>query len=163
MKIRRWLAFLTVGLLLMISLLVTLVQALEENERYANTPDDMIPYRQREPYVRFFLDSWGTGLEYMGPGREYPEPTDLESVKIGFVGPLHRVILQEEGNIMPQQYFDIGQHMLRGAELAVEAENARGGYSYRLAFALIKRNDPVVTADFSWLWGYFSTNVVDLC
>ena len=30
---------------------------LPDNQRYFNTPDDMIPYRRQEPYVRFFLDS----------------------------------------------------------------------------------------------------------
>ncbi len=135
---------------------------LKENERYFNTPDDMIPFRRQQPYVRFFLDSHKTGLEYTGPGREYPEPTDLKSVKIGYVGPLHRVIPQTEGDMMPQQYFQIGQYMLHGAELAVEEANARGGYRGKLPYELVKRNDPVVQVDFGWLWAPFTTNVVEL-
>jgi len=138
-------------------------QELEENERYFNTPDDLIPYKRHEPYVRFFLDSQNTGLEYTGPGRTYPEPSDLESVKIGFVGPLYRVIPSAEGDMMPQQYYEMGQHMLHGAELAIEEANARGGYRDTLPFELVKRNDPVVQVDFGWMWAPFSTNVVELC
>jgi ABC-type branched-subunit amino acid transport system substrate-binding protein len=137
--------------------------ALEPDQRYYNTPDDMIPYRQHEPYLRFFLDSAGTGLEYTGPGREYPEPEGLRSVKIGYVGPLERVIPDEYGDMMPRQYFAIGQHMLRGATLAVEEANAAGGYRGELPFEIVTRNDPVVQVDFGWLWAPFSTNVVELC
>lgn len=139
------------------------VLGLKEDERYYSTPDDMIPYKRHEPYRRFFLDSWNTGLEYTGPGREYTEPSDIDSVKIGFLGPLYRVIPQEEGEAMPLQYFEMGQYMLHGAELAVEEANARGGYRGKLPYQMVKRNDPVVQVDHTWMWALFSTNVVDLC
>ncbi len=135
----------------------------KEDERYFNTPDDMIPYKRHEPYVRFFLDSQNTGLEYTGPGRDYPEPTGLETVKIGYIGPLYRVIPNDTGDMMPAQYFEIGQYMLHGAEMAVEEANARGGYRGQLPFDLVKRNDPVVQVDFGWMWAQFSNFVVDLC
>ncbi len=136
---------------------------LKEDERYFNTPDELIPFKRHEPYVRFFLDSQNTGLEYTGPGREYPEPTDVDTVKIGFLGPLYRVIPQEGGEAMPRQYFEIGRYMLHGTELAVEEANARGGYRGKLPYKLVKRNDPVVQVDHTWMWAPFSTNVVDLC
>lgn len=135
----------------------------DEKDRYFNTPDEMIPFKGQEPYVRFFLDSHNTGLEYTGPGRDYPEPSDLETVKIGYVGPLYRVIANEHGDMMPAQYSEIGRHMLQGAELALEEANARGGYRGKLPFELVKRNDPVVQVDFGWMWAPFSKNVVDLC
>jgi len=134
-----------------------------DSERYFNTPDEMIPYRRQEPYLRFFLDAHGTGLEYTGPGREKPEPAGLKSVKIGYVGPLHRVVPDADGDMMPAQYYEMGQYMLRGAELAVEEANARGGYRGALPYELLKRNDAVVQVDFGWLWAPFSTHVVDLC
>lgn len=141
----------------------TKAEPLRPDERYFNTPDDMIPYRTQKPYVRFFLDSWNTGLEYTGPGRAYPEPENLDSVKIGYVGPLYRVVPQEEGDQMPAQYFEIGQYMLHGAQLAIEEANARGGFRKRLPFELVRRNDPVVQTDFGWIWASFSSSVVDLC
>lgn len=137
--------------------------AVDEKDRYFNTPNEMIPFKGQEPYVRFFLDSHNTGLEYTGPGREYPEPTDLKTVKIGYVGPLYRVIANQHGDMMPAQYSEIGRHMLQGAELALEQANARGGYRGEMPFELIKRNDPVVQVDFGWMWAPFSKNVVDLC
>ncbi|MCD6334799.1 MAG: ABC transporter substrate-binding protein [Candidatus Latescibacteria bacterium] len=144
-------------------LMSSLAIGLKEDERYFNTPDDMIPYKRHKPYVRFFLDSQNTGLEYTGPGREYPEPTDVDTVKIGFLGPLYRVIPQQDGEAMPRQYFEMGRHMLHGAELAVEEANARGGYRGKLPYKLVKRNDPVVQVDHTWMWAPFTTNVVDLC
>jgi ABC-type branched-subunit amino acid transport system substrate-binding protein len=136
---------------------------LAEDQRYFNTPDDMIPYRRQDPYVRFFLDSWGTGLSYNGPGREYPEPEGLETVKIGYIGPIERVIPYAEGDAMPEQYFQIGQYMLHGAQLAMEEANAMGGYRGEIPFELVTKNDPVVQVDHTWMWAPFSTNVVDLC
>ncbi len=139
------------------------VPTVDEKDRYFNTPDEMIPFKGQEPYVRFFLDSHNTGLEYTGPGRDYPEPTDLKSVKIGYVGPLYRVIANEHGDMMPAQYTRIGRNMLQGAELALEEANARGGFRGTLPFELVKKNDPVVQVDFGWMWAPFSKNVVDLC
>lgn len=138
-------------------------EPLEPDQRYSNTPDDMIPYRNQEPYLRFFLDSAGTGLEYTGPGRDYPQPKDLKSVKIGYVGPTERVVLDAEGDMMPEQYFEIGRHMFNGARLAVDEVNAAGGWRGRLPFELVVRNDPVVQVDFGWLWATFASNVVELC
>ena len=160
MKIYR---MVLIGLVLLGVFLSASTLGLEEDERYFNTPDGMIPYARREPYVRFFLYSRKTGLEYTGPGREYPEPTDVDTVKIGFVGPLYRVIPQEEGDAMPRQYFEIGQYMRHGAELAVEEANTRGGYRGKWPYKLVKRNDPVVQVDHTWMWGAFTTHIVDLC
>ncbi|MDD8050590.1 MAG: ABC transporter substrate-binding protein [Verrucomicrobiota bacterium] len=139
------------------------LRSLPDDQRYFNTPDDMLPYRRQDPYVRFFLDSWETGLYYYGPGREYPEPDGLESVKIGFVGPIERIIPYTEGDAMPHQYFQMGQYMFHGALLALEEANAMGGYRDKLPFELVTKNDPVVQVDHTWMWAPFSGNVVDLC
>lgn len=50
---------------------------------YASTPDEMIPYRNIEPYYRY----WTTRLPFRGPGVDYPDPTDLKSLKVGLLSP----------------------------------------------------------------------------
>ena len=129
---------------------------LQPKERYANTPDDLVPYARREPYKREFV----TPLEYLGPGRLKPEPTDLDTVRIGFLVPLYQVVHEDVS--MPGQYQEIGQHTLHGAQMAVEEANARGGYRGKLPYKLVVYNDPVLEVKDTWLWGPFSNHVVDL-
>lgn len=50
---------------------------------YGNAPADMLPYRNIEPYYRY----WLTRLPFRGPGRDYPAPTNLASLKVGLLSP----------------------------------------------------------------------------
>jgi len=50
---------------------------------YGNAPSDMLPYRNIEPYYRY----WLTRLPFRGPGRDYPDPTNLTSLKVGLLSP----------------------------------------------------------------------------
>jgi branched-chain amino acid transport system substrate-binding protein len=50
---------------------------------YGNAPADMLPYRNIEPYYRY----WLTRLPFRGPGRDYPDPTNLNSLKVGLLSP----------------------------------------------------------------------------
>ncbi len=55
---------------------------LREDENYAKTTDDVEPFRHVKPYKEHFL----VQVEYTGPGRAIPEPNDIETVKLGFIG-----------------------------------------------------------------------------
>ncbi|HUT45017.1 MAG TPA: hypothetical protein VMX36_01980, partial [Sedimentisphaerales bacterium] len=57
---------------------------LREDENYAKTTRDVEPFRHVEPYKEYFL----LQIEYTGPGRAIPEPNDIETVKLGFIGPI---------------------------------------------------------------------------
>ena len=93
---------------------------------YAGEPEDMSPYaRFAVPYDRNYIHP----NIYSGAGRDIPEPTDLTEVRIGFFGPIEH---------HPQQEF--GLRMLRGAQMAVEEANARGGYGGK-PFKLMPHND----------------------
>jgi branched-chain amino acid transport system substrate-binding protein len=50
---------------------------------YGNVPDEMLPYRNIQPYYRY----WLTRLNFYGPGRDYPAPPDLKSLKVGLLSP----------------------------------------------------------------------------
>ena len=94
--------------------------------QYAGEPEDMSPYaRFAVPYDRNYIHP----NIYSGAGRDIPEPTDLTEVRIGFFGPIEH---------HPQQEF--GLRMLRGAQMAVEEANARGGYGGK-PFKLMPHND----------------------
>jgi ABC-type branched-subunit amino acid transport system substrate-binding protein len=122
---------------------------------YAKTPSALRPYsRFEDPYKTFFL----TELEYPGYGRHIPEPDHVETVKIGFVGPILGSVSESIGGPYDvtlrvnerQTRWDgyaashlapIGIKMLKGAQLAVAQANARGGYRGRSPFELVVRND----------------------
>lgn len=92
---------------------------------YANTPNDMIPFREVEPYFKY----WTKRLPFRGPGRDYPDPTDLKSLKIGL--------------LTPPQYGPEGkrgQETKRGVLLAIEEANASRKPS-ELPFEIIERED----------------------
>ena len=56
-----------------------------EPQVYGDTPEELVPYgRFTEPYKTFFLEP----NEYRGYGRLIPEPERVDSVKIGFLGPI---------------------------------------------------------------------------
>jgi branched-chain amino acid transport system substrate-binding protein len=93
-------------------------QAPNTNQRYANMPEDAVPYRKfSKPYKEWYLSE--DTLAYYGAARERDsaELARAETVRIGFLGPL-------ENN--PESPYGIA--MLHGAELALEQANARGGY-----------------------------------
>ncbi|MGD2134833.1 MAG: ABC transporter substrate-binding protein [Gemmatimonadales bacterium] len=122
---------------------------------YARTPQELRPYaRFVDPYKRFFLIE----LEYPGYGRHIPEPEHVETVKIGFVGPIIGSISESLGGpgevtlrvnerqtrwdgYTASYLAPIGIKMLQGAQLAVRQANQRGGYRGRIPYELVVRND----------------------
>jgi len=116
---------------------------------YGNTREDVEPYGGVKPYKRFFL----TQMEYTGPGRAIPEPgPDLKSVKLGFIGPIMSTVSVATGGKSHEEA--LGINMLRGARLAIEEANARGGYLKRkIPFELVTRND-------NGLWGASGNEIV---
>lgn len=122
---------------------------------YARMPPALQPYsRFDNPYKRFFLKE----LEYPGYGRHIPEPEHVDSVRIGFIGPIIGSVSESvggPGNVVlrvseGQATWDgytasylapIGIKMLQGAQLAVAQVNAQGGYRGRIPYQLVVRND----------------------
>ena len=92
-------------------------------------------------------------MEYTGPGRAIPEPgPELKSVKLGFIGPIMSTVSVATGGKSHEEA--LGINMLRGARLAVEEANARGGYLKRkIPFELVTRND-------NGLWGASGNEIV---
>ena len=118
---------------------------------YGNTPQELVPYgRFTEPYKRFFLEP----NEYRGYGRHIPEPEHVDSVKIGFLGPIEATVSVATGGASHEE--PLGRMMLRGAQLAIEHANARGGYrGSKTPYELVVRND-------NGLWGASGNEIVDL-
>ena len=77
-----------------------------------------------------YVDRRETPLQYEGPGREEPEPTDFADIPIGFFGPGDPAHVQ-------------GGAIYMGAALAFEDANASGGYKTK-PFRLVARwaDDP---------------------
>jgi len=120
-----------------------------ERFAYAGAPEPLLPYNTKRPYREFFTER----AVFRGPGRELPEPRDLEEVRIGFIGPLvDRGAAAADGEEYadPKELF--GRRMLRGATLAVEEANAAGGFN-GLPFHIVPRTDLV-------LWGQTSNEMV---
>ncbi len=92
---------------------------------YGNVPVEMLPYRNIEPYYRF----WLTRLNFNGPGRDYPAPPDLKTLRIGLLSPAPYGLEAARGEMSK-----------RGVMLAVEEANAtrRSG---ELPFELIAKAD----------------------
>ena len=108
-------------------------------KRYANTPPAVVPYRQfAQPYVQYFLEP----IEYLGGARDKKTP-EVEEVRLGLLAPL-------ENN--PEMPF--GLQMKKGAVLALEEANARGGYQGR-PFVLMEHNDQA-------FWGASSNEMVKM-
>jgi ABC-type branched-subunit amino acid transport system substrate-binding protein len=120
-------------------------------EVYAYTPIDVTPFRHVEPHKRHFLEQ----MEYWGAGRAIPEPEDVKTVKIGFIGPLVPTVSVAVGGRSHNEE-RMGIKMLQGARLAIEEANQRGGYIRRgIPFELVVRND-------NGLWGSSGNEVIDL-
>lgn len=115
--------------------------------KYGHIPPGMQPFRHLEPAKRYFLEQ----LEYTGPGRAIPEPEDVKEVKIGFIGPITPTVSIATGGKSHEEV--LGNHMLRGAKLAIDQANDKGGYLKRkIPFKLMVEND-------NGLWGS-SGNVI---
>jgi branched-chain amino acid transport system substrate-binding protein len=130
-------------------------QPAESDSVYAQAPAALRPYsRFQHPYEDFFLKE----LVYPGYGRHLPEPAHVDSVRIGFIGPIVGSIAQSVGGpdsvtmrvTESQSTWDgyaasylapLGIKMLQGAQLAVAQANARGGYRGKIPYELVVRND----------------------
>lgn len=122
---------------------------LKEDQTYARTSEEVRPFRGVEPWKENFL----VQMEYTGPGRAIPEPEDLKSVKVGFIGPIEPTVSVATGGALQGQA--LGVPMLQGAQLALDEWNARGGYQDRgLPFELVVSND-------NGLWGSSGNEIVN--
>ncbi len=69
-----------------------------------------MPYgRFTEPYKTFFLEA----NQYHGYGREIPEPEHVDSVQIGFLGPIRSTVSVATGGASHEE--PLGIMMLQGA------------------------------------------------
>ncbi|GAB6166104.1 hypothetical protein JCM19992_21040 [Thermostilla marina] len=123
---------------------------LREDSRYANTPDELEPFGYVKPYKRHFLRQ----MEYTGAGRAVPEPDQIDSVRIGFLGPIEPTVSVATGGKSHEE--NLGRSMLRGCTLAIEQANAAGGYRNKnIPFELVVHND-------NGLWGASGNEIIDL-
>jgi branched-chain amino acid transport system substrate-binding protein len=114
------------------------------DNRYANMPDEAVPYRRfTKPYYDWFTRA--DTLDYKGAADLRPDgdASKLPEIAIGFFAPV-------ENN--PESVFGIPE--LHGAQLAIEEANARGGYRGK-PYALKIHNE-------SALWGASSTEFVKM-
>ena len=93
---------------------------LKTNQNYAYSSADVQPFGGVQPFKEHFL----VQMEYTGPGRATPEPERVETVKIGFLGPILPTVSVATGGKSHEE--NLGIAMLRGARLAVEHANAKG-------------------------------------
>jgi len=113
-------------------------------QRYANMPDEAVPYRRfTKPYYDWFIQT--DTLAYYGAAEKQPDgdPAKLKEIAIGLFAPV-------ENN--PESIFGIP--LLHGAQLAVEEANAHGGYHGK-PYALKVHNE-------SARWGASSTELVKM-
>jgi len=95
---------------------------------YTGAPDDLRPFSKfTKPYFEYYQDL----VEYNGAARDIPDPDlkDLDDIRIGLLAPLYD---------HPDQV--LGNHMLNGAQMAIDEANAAGGYGGK-PFRLISHND----------------------
>lgn len=122
----------------------------KKDDNYAHTPGDVEPFSGVKPFKEHFL----TQMEYAGPGRAIPEPEEVKSVRIGFIGPILSTVSVATGGKSHEEA--LGIPMLQGSRLAVEEANSRGGYLRRQApFELVVAND-------NGLWGSTGNEVVKM-
>jgi branched-chain amino acid transport system substrate-binding protein len=123
---------------------------LREDENYAKTTQDVEPYRYVKPYKQYFL----LQMEYTGPGRAKPEPNNIDTVKLGFIGPIMSTVSVATGGKSHEE--PMGIKMLEGARLAIEQANAGGGYLKRnIPFELVISND-------NGLWGASGNEIIKM-
>ena len=93
-------------------------------------------------------------MEYTGPGRAIPEPEHLETVKIGFIGPIRPTVSVATGGRSHEEA--LGTEDAPGRQLAIEQANARGGYLKRkIPFELVVSND-------NGLWGASGNEIIKM-
>ena len=123
---------------------------LQKDNNYARSSTDVEPFRHVTPFKEHFLEQ----MEYTGPGRAIPVPDDPETVKLGFIGPIMSTVSVATGGKSHEEA--LGINMLRGAKLAIEQANERGGYQGRgIPFELIISND-------NGLWGASGNEIIKL-
>jgi branched-chain amino acid transport system substrate-binding protein len=111
------------------------------DDTYGKTPKELKPFDKfQKPYRRFFIEPV---QPYRGPGRDKPVPSDVKTVRIGFLGPM-------DGSYI----IDYGKQMLQGATLALEESNRNGGYK-GIPFELFIHNDV-------GLWGAAANTMVQM-
>ena len=123
---------------------------LQKDSNYARSATDVEPFRHVRPFREHFLEQ----LEYTGPGRGIPEPQHVDTVKIGFIGPIMSTVSVATGGKSHEE--PLGIQMLRGSRLAIEQANARGGYLKRkIPFELVISND-------NGLWGASGNEIIKM-
>jgi ABC-type branched-subunit amino acid transport system substrate-binding protein len=123
---------------------------IRKDTNYAGTAADVEPFGGVTPFKEHFLEQ----MEYTGPGRALPEPASLDSVKIGFIGPIMSTVSVATGGKSHEE--ELGIKMLQGARLAIEQANARGGYLKRkIPFELVISND-------NGLWGASGNEIIKM-
>jgi len=123
---------------------------LKEDDNYARTSRDAEPFRHVTPYKEHFL----LQMEYTGPGRAIPEPDYVETVKLGFIGPIMSTVSVATGGKSHEE--SLGIKMLQGSRLAIEQANEAGGYLKRnIPFELIISND-------NGLWGASGNEIIKM-
>ena len=123
---------------------------LQKDDNYAHSAVDVEPFRYVTPYKEHFLEQ----MEYTGPGRAIPEPENVNTVKIGFIGPIMSTVSVATGGKSHEE--TLGIAMLRGCQLAIEQANAEGGYTKRgIPFELVISND-------NGLWGASGNEIIKL-
>jgi len=124
---------------------------LKRDDTYAHSPVDVVPYRAVQPFKEYFLEQ----IEYTGPGRDIPEPEHVDTVRIGFIGPLVPTVSVAVGGKSHEEE-PLGIMMFRGAQLAIEEANAAGGYKARgIPFEMVVHND-------NGLWGASGNEIITM-
>ena len=107
---------------------------------YGNAPVELLPFRNvKEPQFKY----WTTRLPFRGPGRDFPDPPDLKSLKVGLLNPAPQSPESRRGEMNR-----------RGILLAFEEANARRQQG-ELPFELIEKYD-------SPQWGSAANITVEL-
>jgi branched-chain amino acid transport system substrate-binding protein len=151
--IKQWIPFDHPKLLALLDLIDVNAYAvppleIRKDENYAKTPEDVEPFGGVVPYYEHFLKQ----MEYTGPGRAIPEPEHLDTVKLGFIGPIMATVSVATGGKSHEE--SLGIPMMQGARLAIEEWNERGGYLKRkIPFELVVRND-------NGLWGASGNEII---
>ncbi len=121
---------------------------LQQDSNYGKTAEDVEPFAGVKPYKEHFL----LQMEYTGPGRAIPEPDHVDSVKLGFIGPIMSTVSVATGGKSHEE--PLGIKMLQGARLAIEQANEKGGYFRRgIPFELVVSND-------NGLWGASGNEII---
>ncbi len=124
---------------------------LRTNSNYAQSSADVEPFGSVKPFKEHFL----VQMEYTGAGRAIPEPEQVDSVKIGFLGPIMPTVSVATGGKSHNEEA-LGIAMLRAIRMAIDEANEKGGYHKRqIPFELCVRNDNA-------LWGASGSEVIHL-